>query len=428
MSRIILALLTMTGRVTMTGITRWSGEGTSYRTVQRFFATVIPWPQLFWLITRQHLVQPDDVYILAGDEVVVTKSGKTTFGLDRFFSGIYQKVVPSVAFFSLALISTTTRRAFPLRLEQIVRTEAEKAASKAKAAAKKTKQPGPKCKAGRPKGSKNQPKTELTLSPELQRIQTMLKAQLHLMAGMLPLVYLTLDGHFGNSPTLQMVRGCDLHLMSKLRSDAALYFAYDGPYQGRGPRRKYGAKLDVDAIPAQYLCQRSTENGVETRISQVEVLHKEFPQPLNVVVIVKINLTTQKRAHVILFSSDLTLPYDKLIDYYSLRFQIEFTFRDAKQHWGLEDFMTVTATGVSNAANLSLMMVSLSAVLLEEGRQADPQCSVLDLKAWYRGSKYVHETLKLLPERPNDIVVEQIFRQVARLGRIHPLEPPLKAA
>jgi putative transposase len=428
MSRIILALLTMTGRVTMTGITRWSGEGTSYRTVQRFFATVIPWPQLFWLITRQHLVQPDDVYILAGDEVVVTKSGKTTFGLDRFFSGIYQKVVPSVAFFSLALISTTTRRAFPLRLEQIVRTEAEKAASKAKAAAKKTKQPGPKCKAGRPKGSKNQPKTELTLSPELQRIQTMLKAQLHLMAGMLPLVYLTLDGHFGNSPTLQMVRGCDLHLMSKLRSDAALYFAYDGPYQGRGPRRKYGAKLDVAAIPAQYLCQRSTENGVETRISQVEVLHKEFPQPLNVVVIVKINLTTQKRAHVILFSSDLTLPYDKLIDYYSLRFQIEFTFRDAKQHWGLEDFMTVTATGVSNAANLSLMMVSLSAVLLEEGRQAEPQCSVLDLKAWYRGSKYVHETLKLLPERPNDIVVEQIFRQVARLGRIHPLEPPLKAA
>lgn len=79
----------------------------------------------------------------------------------------------------------------------------------------------------------------------------MLQAQLQLIAGMLPLVYLTLDGHFGNSPTLQMVRECDLHLISKLRSDATLYFAYDGPYQGRGPRRKYGAKLDVDAIPAQ---------------------------------------------------------------------------------------------------------------------------------------------------------------------------------
>src|SRR4051812_24957614 len=87
LSRIVLALLTMTGRVTMTGIARWGGDGTSYRTVQRFFASSIPWPQLFWLFCHHHLLDPDDVYILAGDEVVVTKAGKKTFGLDRFFSG-----------------------------------------------------------------------------------------------------------------------------------------------------------------------------------------------------------------------------------------------------------------------------------------------------------------------------------------------------
>jgi putative transposase len=419
LSRIALALLTMTGRVTMTGIARWGGHGTSYRTVQRFFASAISWPQLFWLLFYTHLFDPDDVYILAGDEVVVTKAGKKTFGLDRFFSGLYQQVVPSVAFFSLALISTKTRRAFPLRLEQIVRTETEKAASKAKAA-KKRKQPASKRKPGRPKGSKNSPKTEVSLSPELQRIQLMLQAQLQLSAGSVPIVYLTLDGHFGNSPTLQMVHGCGLQLISKLRSDAALYFPYDGPYQGRGPRRKYGDKLHVDALPAQSLCQRTVEDGLETCLFQVEVLHREFPQPLNVVVLVKTNLKTQARAHVLLFSSDLTLPCDKLVEYYSLRFQIEFTFRDAKQHWGLEDFMTVTASGVSNAANLSLLMVSLSTVLLERMREDEPQCSVLDLKAAYRGSKYVEETLKLLPAKLDESLVISIYRQVTSLGRIHP--------
>jgi len=398
LSRIILALLTMTGRVTMAGIARWSGDGASYRTVQRFFATVVPWAPVFWLFFRQHLFQPDDVYILAGDEVVIPKAGKTTFGLDRFFSGIYQKTVPSLAFFSFALISTKARRAFPLRLEQVVRTEAEKAATKTKAAAKKPQQPVPKRKPGRPKGSKNKPKTELSLSPELHRIQTMLQAQLQLIAGRIPLVYLALDGHFGNSPTLQMVRSCDLHLISKLRADAALYFPYAGPYQGRGPRRKYGAKLAITALPTQALRQTSVEDGVETCIYQVEVLHKEFPEPLNVVVMVKTNLRTQARAHVLLFSSDLALPFDTLIDYYSLRFQIEFTFRDAKQYWGMDDFMNVTATAVTNAANLSLLMVSLSAVLLEHVRQTDPQCSVLDLKASYRGAKYVRETIKWLPD------------------------------
>lgn len=427
LSRIALALLAMTGRVTMAGIARWSGDRASYRTVQRFFATVIPWPQLFWLFFRQHLFQPDDSYILAGDEVVVTKAGKHTFGLDRFFSGVLQKTVPSVAFFSLALISTKTRRAFPLRLDQVVRTEAEKAAAKAKAA-KKSKQPIPKRKLGRPKGSKNKPKTVVSLSHELQRVQMLLHAQLHLIAGSIPVVYLALDGHFGNSPTLQMVRACGLHLISKLRSDAALYLPYAGPYQGRGPRRKYGAKLDINALPAQSLCQTTVEDQVETCIYQVEVLHKEFPQPLNVVVLVKTNLRTGARAHVLFFSSDLALSFDQLVEYYSLRFQIEFTFRDAKQYWGLEDFMNVTATAVSNAANLSLLMVSLSTVLLGNVDQPDPQRSVLDLKAYYRGSKYVYETIKLLPDKLDEHLVERLVHQVASLGRIHPPKSLRKAA
>ena len=132
--------------------------------------------------------------------------------------------------------------------------------------------------------------------------------------------------------------------------------------------------------------------------------------------------------HALLFSSDLALPYDKLIDYYSLRFQIEFTFRDAKQYWGLEDFMTVTATGVSNAANLALFMVNLSAVLLDAAQATDPACSVLDLKAQYRGAKYVRETIKLLAHPPDENLIEHIVRQVASLGRIHPAEPYLHAA
>ena len=182
------------------------------------------------------------------------------------------------------------------------------------------------------------------------------------------------------------------------------------------------------ALPTHALRETNVEDGVEASIYQVEVLHKAFSQPLNVVVLVKTNLTSGAQAHVLLFSSDLSLAGEKLVEYYSLRFQIEFTFRDAKQHWGLEDFMTVTATGVSNAANLSLFMVSLSSVLVAEARRRDPQCSVLDLKAWYRGSKYVAETIKLLPEQPDEALIVRIYRKVASLGRIHPPDAPHKAA
>jgi putative transposase len=69
------------------------------------------------------------------------------------------------------------------------------------------------------------------------------------------------------------------------------------------------------------------------------------------------------------------------VDYYGLRFQIEFNFRDAKQYWGLEDFMNITPAGISNAANLSLFMVNVAYRLRAAHHPRDPDYSVLDLKA-----------------------------------------------
>ena len=162
MGRIIRAMLAMTGRVTMLGISRWAGKGGSYRTVQRFFHTAIPWAMVFWQFFRHWVFNPQDVYLLAGDECVVTKAGKQTYGLDRFFSSLYGKPVPSLAFFALSLISTQERRSFPTMVEQRVRSEAEKATAKAKAKGKKKKKKAKKQCAGRPKGSKTQGCSVLT--------------------------------------------------------------------------------------------------------------------------------------------------------------------------------------------------------------------------------------------------------------------------
>ena len=41
--QVVFAMLTMTGQVTMLNISRWTSEGGSYRTIQRFFNTVLPW-------------------------------------------------------------------------------------------------------------------------------------------------------------------------------------------------------------------------------------------------------------------------------------------------------------------------------------------------------------------------------------------------
>src|SRR4029450_11632868 len=338
-------------------------------------------------------------------------------------ASLYGKPVPGLAFFTFSLVSTQQRRSFPIRVEQVVRSDTEKAASKAKAADKKPKPPCDKRRPGRPKGSKNTPQADGTFTPELGRIAGWLDALLQLIAGWFPLTYLVLDGHFGNHNALQMARQHHLHLISKLRCDAALYFPYTGPYAGRGPQRRYGAKVVYHALPLSSLKATTVEGHMQTCFYQMQLRHKEFTQPLNVVIIVKTNLRTQARAHVILFSSDLALAYAFLVDYYGPRFQIEFNFRDAKQYWGLEDFMNITPTGVTNAANLALFMVNVAYRLRIDVHPRDPAYSVLDLKADCRGSTYVEETIKMLPEKPEPVLLRQILHKVAGLGRIHASQP-----
>jgi len=60
LSRIIGAMLAMSGRVTMVGIARWAGPGGSSRPVQRFFYPVRAWPGLFGVFFRQPVLEPTD--------------------------------------------------------------------------------------------------------------------------------------------------------------------------------------------------------------------------------------------------------------------------------------------------------------------------------------------------------------------------------
>lgn len=426
MSQVIFGMLVVSGRITMLGISRWTEKGGSYRTVQRFYHSEVPWRAIHWLLFRLKLLKPEDEHIIVGDEVVASKAGKETYGLDRFFSSIQQRVISGLSFFTFSLVNVCEEHSYPLQITQVVKSAEEKTASKAKAEAKKAAKKTPqKRKPGRPKGSKNKDKQAVTLTSELLRIQAALKNLLETIGTSLTLHYVVLDGHFGNYPSAFMVREIGLHLISKLRSDAALYPAFEGQYSGKGRPAQYGKKLTVRNLEdAKYLKATSLEKNVRTDIYQGQFYNKEFAFALNVAIILKTNLLTQTQAHVILFSTDLEQDYENIIKFYSLRFQIEFNFRDAKQYWGLEDFMNIKENSVTNAANLSLFMVNFSYALLQPFRELHPEYSILDLKSHHRGCRYASETIKMLPQKPDAILLADIFQQLARLGAIHPAFQP----
>lgn len=134
------SLLVMRGRVTMSGISRRAEKGGSYRTVQRFFAKNICWRLLNRSVVKAFFRGSSGVVLIAGDATTVTKSGKKTFGPGRFFSSVYSRPVPGIAFQTLSLPDVDRQKSWPILTEQILpETKQEKSVVEAGRRGQKTK-------------------------------------------------------------------------------------------------------------------------------------------------------------------------------------------------------------------------------------------------------------------------------------------------
>jgi len=307
----------------MLNISRWN-EKHSYKTIERFFDIKIDWLTIKWNFIKKAL---GSEVILAADESTISKSGKVTHGLGYFYSGLQGRPIKGISMLSFSLIDVQSRKAYPLFSRQM---------HKAK---KKDSTPStPKRAVGRPSGSKNSNRASLRIKGTFRVVSWYLMLILKVIK--LPkLRYFVYDGAFGNNVGVIATKRANLHLISKLKKNSQLYFKFSGIQKRRGRKRIYGDSVDYDCINEKYLQSTKTEKGFEIKTYQLEVLSKKIHMPLNVVVIVVKNIKTKKQTHTILFSTDLDQGYEKIIDYYSLRFQIEFNFRDAKQFFGLEDFI-----------------------------------------------------------------------------------------
>ena len=390
----------MQGRITMLSISRWSEEY-SYKTIERFFDKKIDWLSLKWHLIKKFI---GEEVILVADETTVSKAGKCTYGVEYFYSGLQGRAINSIQFLSFSIIDVKSRRAYPLFTKQLKKKK------------KKIVENIPKRKVGRPKGSKNKNSSKFRLEGLFRVVSWYLKI-IRKMLNLPQLRYFVYDGAFGNNAGIQATRKADLHLISKLKKNSSLYFKFIGEQKERGRKRKYGALIEYQHMDKKYLKKTSIDKNIETEIYQFEVLHKTINDPINVILIFRTNLSTEKTSHILLFSTDLKQGYEKIIDYYSLRFQIEFTFRDSKQYFGLEDFMNIKKRRLHNFANLSLFMNNLSYLLYKDTHLS--RYSINDIKSLFMAERYTTEALKFYAKNTDDILISNAIEHIAQFSMIH---------
>ena len=150
------------------------------------------------------------------------------------------------------------------------------------------------------------------------------------------------DGHYACEPMVKGLEARGLILVGKLRRDAALFVPWTEPPTGRpGRPRKYAGRFDRTRIGELPAVEPPDE---DKRLYHAQLYYKPFKQLLRVVFVLDADEDPAAvRKPTALFSTDPEMDPERMYRIYRDRFQIEFNFRDAKQHLGLAACQARTA-------------------------------------------------------------------------------------
>ena len=275
---------------------------------------------------------------------------------------------------------------------------------------------------GRKKGTKNKIKIE-NPTASFRAFKTIFNKVIDSITAICPKIivpYLVVDTAYGTLAYQELADAVKLNIISKFKSVASLYFPFEGESNVKGRPRIYGTKMNTSLLPNSCLKQVLEDDKYKTETYQLQAYAKNtFGQNLlNIVVQRKTRVGDGKVATNIWFSTDLSLEYQTLLDYYCLRFQIEFDFRDAKQHFGLSDFKNYKEENLTNFVNLSFTMCLIAKIQLAHYRKKlnAPKLSIIDLKLIYKArftAKKIRAAFrfKLIRKDTNTILNEQFCEQ-----------------
>lgn len=323
------------GKVNYTNLSRYSDL--SERTYRRHFEQGIAVECVNQRLIEQ--VRHDKAtQIAVVDCTFLEKSGRHTYGLDWFYNGKTQRAETGLELSVVAIVDIEQNTGYTLSAQQ---TEAG---------------------LSRPADTKVD-----TDSAQGNRIEFYLGHLAYCMMYFPEWIrYVVADGFYSKYKWVTGVVQLGFHAIGKLRCDANLKFLYDGPYQGRGARRKYDGKVNLKDHRRFQLVER-LEDGVY--LYTAVVWSVSLKRKVRLAYLLKEH--QGRRSYVVLFSTDLEIDPLFLYRCYTARFQIEFVFRDARQFTGLADCQARSPEAIDTDVNASLMALNLAKVTLQE-TQTEP--------------------------------------------------------
>lgn len=216
--------------------------------------------------------------------------------------------------------------------------------------------------------------------------------------------YLAVDAYFSKKSYVdKILNNTDFNLISRLRDDAVMYYIFDGQPTGkRGRPQVYAGKVDVKNPAMNYF--NIVHQDSEIRIFSAIIFVKSLQRKVKIALVQYLDEHTPKiKSTKIYFSTDVDLSAWYIVKYYKLRFQIEFIYRDANQFTGLENCQARSEEKLNFHFNASLTTVSIakSAHWLSIPIEKRESFSMADVKTIYHNQLLLERFFDVFDIDPN---------------------------
>lgn len=324
-------LFALRGRVTFTNLARFSPL--HEHTFRRHFEK-----GLDWVAFNQAVIDLADIKeqprLGVFDCSFIRKSGRHTYGLDRFWSCEHDRSKQGLEISLLGCIATETRQAFALDVTQTP-----------------------------PRLSTDEKADDSSSS--YSRIDFYMEQFLDLLEVLEDISHMVADGNYARRKVFDTVTAVGKDLITRLRSDANLRYLHDGSrkpgQRGRTPR--YAGKVQWKRLQLSRWAYVGTLDDHQHVALYTQVLNSpHYKRDFRVALLLK----TKTDKYVLLASTDIEQSAQQIVAYYRLRFQVEFLFRDAKQFTGLEHAQARSEAKLDFHFNLSLAAVNVARLVMAD--------------------------------------------------------------
>ena len=310
---------------------------------------------------------------IAIDPSFISKSGKKTPHIGRFWSGCAQAVKHGLEIMGIGLIDIDANDCIMLRAHQSL--------------------------TGKELGLRDKSMTDFYISVIKRYRRELLKLSTLIVA----------DAYFSTSTFVNGIKKYGFSLVSRFRDNACLYYVYNGPRTGkRGRPKTKDGKIDMnklDLTRMEKLEMKKAEGTAYTLIAYSKALKCKIR-------LVIWQMPNGKKK--LFFSNDISLSGEEVLAYYRTRFQIEFCYRDAKGYTGLMHCQARNKWKLDFAFNASFASLNVAKVTMKE---MGMQYSMSSFKALMTNTYIVRRIFKACGYNPNRTLISKIFKDLSCLQR-----------